>query len=156
MAAVHSPLQFALDNRDDYGDILILNGARSTDDVVYRREMEEWEAIDGVKVVQAVDPGGEDDEWTGEVGMIPDVFKKLNPSSENTIVVICGPPIMLHFMLIALDELNFSLEQIVTTLENKMKCGIGQCGRCNIGRFFVCRDGPVVTAAQLKSMPSDL
>ena len=83
-------------------------------------------------------------------------FKKLNPSPDNTVVVICGPPIMLHFMLIALDELNFELEQIVTTLENKMKCGIGQCGRCNIGRFFVCRDGPVVTAAQLKSMPEDL
>ncbi len=156
MAALHSPLQATLDSRDDYGDILILNGARSTIDIVYRDEMKEWESIAGVKVVQAVDPGGEDDEWTGEVGLIPEIFKKLNPTPDNTIVVICGPPIMLHFMLIALDELNFELEQIVTTLENKMKCGIGQCGRCNIGRFFVCRDGPVVTAAQLKSMPADL
>jgi NAD(P)H-flavin reductase len=156
MAAVHAPLQAALDNRDDYGDILILNGARSSADVVYKSEMKEWETIEGVRVVQAVDPGGEDDEWTGEVGLIPDVFKKLEPPRENTIVVICGPPIMLHFMLIALDELGYSLDQIVTTLENKMKCGIGQCGRCNVGRFFVCRDGPVVTAAQLESMPADL
>lgn len=156
MAALHSPLQAALDKRDNYGDILILNGARSTTDIVYRSEMEDWEAINGVRVVQTVDPGGEDDDWTGEVGLIPEVFKKLDPTSENTIVVICGPPIMLHFMLIALDELGFVPEQIVTTLENKMKCGIGQCGRCNIGRFFVCRDGPVVTAAQLNSMPADL
>lgn len=155
MAALHSPLQAALDDRESFGDILILNGARSTIDVVYRDEMKEWEAIDGVRVVQTVDPGGEDDEWTGEVGLLPDVFKELNPSSENTIVVICGPPIMLHFMLIALDELKFDLEQIVTTLENKMSCGIGLCGRCNVGRFFVCKDGPVVTAAQMKNMPAD-
>ncbi|MDP6667499.1 MAG: FAD/NAD(P)-binding protein, partial [Dehalococcoidia bacterium] len=124
MAALHSPLQAALDDREAYGDILILNGARSTIDVVYRDEMAEWEAIDGVRVVQAVNPGGEDADWKGEVGLIPEVFKKLGATSENTIVVICGPPIMLHFMLIALDELGFVKEQIVTTLENKMKCGI--------------------------------
>jgi NAD(P)H-flavin reductase len=62
---------------------------------------------------------------------------------------------MLHFMLIALEELKFSPQQIVTTLENKMKCGIGKCGRCNVVPFFVCKDGPVVTAAQLQALPSD-
>lgn len=156
MAALHAPLRMALDHRDDFGDILILNGARSVADVVYKEEMKEWEAISGVTVTRAVDPGGETPEWDGEVGLIPDVFERLNPSPDGSIVVTCGPPVMLHFMLVALDKLGFAPEQIVTTLENKMKCGIGQCGRCNVGPFFVCRDGPVITAAQLNALPSDL
>ncbi len=156
MAALHAPLQYALDSRADFGDILILNGARGVSDVVYKEEMKDWEAIDGVRVVQTVDPGGETEEWGGEVGLIPDVFGKLEPSPDGSIVITCGPPIMLHFMLIALDKLGFAPEQVITTLESKMKCGIGQCGRCNVGPFFVCRDGPVVSAAQLKSLPSDL
>ncbi len=156
MAALHAPLQYALDSRADFGDILILNGARGVSDVVYKEEMKEWEAIDGVRVVQTVDPGGETEEWDGEVGLIPDVFGELEPSPDGSIVITCGPPIMLHFMLIALDKLGFAPEQVITTLESKMKCGIGQCGRCNVGPFFVCRDGPVVSAAQLKSLPSDL
>lgn len=156
MAALHAPLQYALDSRADFGDILILNGARGVSDVVYKEEMKEWEAIDGVRVVQTVDPGGETEEWDGHVGLIPDVFSELEPSPDGSIVITCGPPIMLHFMLIALDKLGFAPEQVITTLESKMKCGIGQCGRCNVGPFFVCRDGPVVSAAQLKSLPSDL
>jgi NAD(P)H-flavin reductase len=156
MAALHAPLQLALDNRSDYGEILVLNGARTVADIVYHDEMKEWEAIDGVRVVQTVDPGGEADAWDGEVGLIPDVFKQLAPSPDGSIVITCGPPVMLHFMLIALEELGFSPQQIVTTLENKMKCGIGQCGRCNVGPFFVCKDGPVVTAAQLQALPSDI
>lgn len=156
MAALHAPLQYALDSRADFGDILILNGARGVSDVVYKEEMKDWEAIDGVRVVQTVDPGGETAEWDGQVGLIPDVFSELEPSPDGSIVITCGPPIMLHFMLIALDKLGFAPEQVITTLESKMKCGIGQCGRCNVGPFFVCRDGPVVSAAQLKSLPSDL
>lgn len=156
MAALHAPLQYALDSRADFGDILILNGARGVSDVVYKEEMKDWEAIDGVRVVQTVDPGGETEEWDGQVGLIPDVFSELEPSPDGSIVITCGPPIMLHFMLIALDKLGFAPEQVITTLESKMKCGIGQCGRCNVGPFFVCRDGPVVSAAQLKSLPSDL
>lgn len=156
MAAIHAPLQFALDNRGDFGEILVLNGARTVADVVYKEEMKEWDEMDGVKVVRTVDPGGETPEWDGEVGLIPAVFERLQPSPNGSIVVICGPPIMLHFMLITLETLGFPPEQVVTTLENKMKCGVGQCGRCNVGRIFVCRDGPVVTAAQLRALPSDL
>ncbi|MDP6716019.1 MAG: FAD/NAD(P)-binding protein [SAR202 cluster bacterium] len=156
MAALHAPLQFVLDHRDDYGEILILNGARSVSDVVYKDEMNDWQEIEGVKVVRTVDPGGESPEWDGEVGLIPNVFEQLQPTPDGNVVVTCGPPIMIHFMLITLDKLGFPPEQMVTTLENKMKCGIGQCGRCNVGPLLVCRDGPVVTAAQLKGLPAEI
>ena len=156
MAAVAAPLRFVLDNRADFGDVLVLNGARTVADLVYKAEMREWERIEGVRVVRTVDPGGEAPGWDGEVGLIPDVFERLRPEPDGRIVVVCGPPIMLRFMLVALDRLGFPPEHVVTTLENKMKCGVGLCGRCNVGRFFVCLDGPVITAAKLRSLPADL
>ena len=156
MAAVAAPLRFVLDNRADFGDVLVLNGARTLADLVYKAEMREWERIERVRVVRTVDPGGETPGWDGEVGLIPDVFERLRPEPDGRIVVVCGPPIMLRFMLVALDRLGFPPEHVVTTLENKMKCGVGLCGRCNVGRFFVCLDGPVITAAKLRSLPADL
>jgi sulfhydrogenase subunit gamma (sulfur reductase) len=156
MAAVAAPLRYVLDNREDYGDVLVLNGARTVADLVYKDEAREWEKLPGVTVVRTVDPGGEAPGWDGKVGLIPDVFEQLGAGPDGRVVVVCGPPVMLRFMLAALDRLGYSPEQIVTTLENKMKCGFGQCGRCNVGRFFVCRDGPVLTAAQLASLPPDL
>lgn len=155
MAALRSSIQFALDNRDDYGEILILNGARTVADLVYKDEMKEWENVRGVRVVRTVDPGGETPDWDGEVGLVPNVFERLNPKPDNAIVITCGPPIMIRFMLLSLDKLGFQKEQVYTTLENKMKCGFGKCGRCNVGKVFVCKDGPVFTAAQLAELPSE-
>lgn len=155
MAALHAPLQFALDHRDEFGEIVVLNGARAVADMVYKEEMKEWERATGVRVVRTVDPGGETPDWNGEVGLIPDVFERLRPEPDGRIVITCGPPVMLRFMLMALEKLSFKSEQVITTLENKMKCGIGQCGRCNVGRYLLCRQGPVFTWAQLKELPSD-
>lgn len=153
--ALRAPLQYVLDHRADYGEILVLNGARSVSDLCYQREMPEWAAVPGVRVVRAVDPGGETPEWDGEVGLLPNVFEKLAVPPENRILVTCGPPIMLHYLFLSLTKLGFGPEQVVTTLENKMKCGMGLCGRCNVGRHYVCVDGPVFTWAQLQSMPKD-
>ena len=156
MAALHAPLRYVLDNRDDYGDVVVLNGARGVADLVYTEEMTEWASIRGVQVVRTVDPGGETPEWDGEVGLIPQVFEKLGPQPDDRVVIVCGPPVMLHFMLQSLDRLGFHPEQIVTTLENRMKCGLGHCGRCNVGPFYVCRDGPVITVAELQLLPPEV
>ena len=96
-----------------------------------------------------------EDGWDGRCGFVPAVLKEDAPESENTIAVTCGPPIMIKFVLQALTELGFSPDQIVTTLEMRMKCGIGMCGRCNIGSKYVCRDGPVFTFRQLLEMPRE-
>lgn len=155
MAALRAPLQFVLDHRHDYGEILILNGARTVADLVYKEEMKEWSAFDGVKLVRTVDPGGETPEWDGEVGLVPHVFEKIAPSPNGSIVITCGPPIMIHFMLLTLEKCGYPKERVVTTLENKMKCGFGKCGRCNVGNVYVCKDGPVFTAAQLEHLPKE-
>lgn len=155
MAALRAPLQYVLDHREAFGEVVILNGARSVADLVYTGEMREWAQVDRVRVVRTVDPGGETPEWDGEVGLIPQVFERLALSPAGRVVVVCGPPVMLHFMFLALDKQGFTHDQVVTTMENKMKCGLGLCGRCNIGRIFVCRDGPVFTWAEVRAFPRD-
>jgi NAD(P)H-flavin reductase len=156
MAALRSPLQYVLDHRGEYGEVTLLNGARSAGDLVYGEEMAEWAAAPGVRVVRTVDPGGERPGWDGEVGLIPQVFERLALGPENRVVVVCGPPVMLRFMFAALAARGYAPEQVVTTLENKMKCGLGLCGRCNIGPVLVCKDGPVFTWAQVRDLPQDL
>lgn len=155
MAALRSAMLEVIDRKSEFGDILILNGARSVADVVYKNEMPQWQEVDGVQVVRTVDPGGEDDSWDGEIGLLPNVFESLGLEPENRIVVACGPPIMLHFLFLSLGKIGYEPDQVVTTLENKMKCGIGHCGRCYVGPFSVCRDGPVVTWAELNALPRD-
>ncbi|MCX8012051.1 MAG: hydrogenase, partial [Desulfobacterota bacterium] len=94
--------------------------------------------------------------WEKRVGLVPNVLKEVAPSPENTVAITCGPPIMIKFTLQALSGLKFSDEQVITTLEKRMKCGIGICGRCNIGTKYVCKDGPVFSLSQLKSLPAEL
>jgi sulfhydrogenase subunit gamma (sulfur reductase) len=106
-------------------------------------------------LVTTVDPGGQTPDWKGKVGFVPAVLKELAPSALNCVAVLCGPPIMIKLTLPVLAGLRFAPNDIYTTLENRMKCGVGKCGRCNIGRVYVCKDGPVFTAAQLKELPAE-
>jgi NAD(P)H-flavin reductase len=145
----------ALDTRENFKDIMIIYGARSVADLVYKHELEEWKSRGDVKVLTTVDPGGETPDWKGEVGFVPAVLEKAAPSAENTIALVCGPPIMIKLTLPVLAKLGFTPEQIFSTLENRMKCGVGKCGRCNVGKVFVCKDGPVFTLAQLNTMPPE-
>ena len=155
MAPLRSLLWYCIDTRDDFEDITVVYGARSVRDLVYKPELKEWIAMDGVNTVLTVDPGGEDESWEGEVGFVPTVLEKVNPSSENAVVITCGPPIMIRFVLVSLSKMKFAPEQIITTLEMKMKCGVGKCGRCNIGGKYVCKHGPVFDFAELRELPDE-
>jgi NAD(P)H-flavin reductase len=151
MAPMRSLLNFCLDNRSDYADITTIYGARTPGDLCYTYEYDEW-GTKG-KLYLTVDQG--DDDWKDHVGHVPGYLKELAPKPENTIAITCGPPIMIKFALVELDNLGFTSEQIYTTLEMKMKCGIGKCGRCNIGSKLVCVDGPVFSFAQMKELPPE-
>lgn len=153
MAPLRTLLLYMLDNREDYGKITVIYGARSPLDLCYRYEFEEWRA-EGVDLVLTVDnefPG-----WEERVGFVPTVLSEESPSPLNKVALVCGPPIMIKFVLYSLRELGFEDQQIVTTLEKRMKCGIGICGRCNIGSKYVCVDGPVFTCEQLREMVTEL
>ena len=144
-----------LDLRDKFGDITVVYGARTEADLVYKQELKEWQERSDVRLVKTVDPGGNGPTWDGSVGFVPTILGEAAPSAENTIALVCGPPIMIKFTLPVLEKLGFTDEQVYTTLENRMKCGLGKCGRCNVGNVYVCKDGPVFTAKQLKAMPME-
>jgi sulfhydrogenase subunit gamma (sulfur reductase) len=144
-----------LDLRDNFKDITIIYGARSVKDLVYKHELDDWKMRKDVRLITTVDPGGESPDWHGEVGFVPTIVEKASPSSENTVAIVCGPPVMIKFTFPVLAKLGFTDENIYTTLENRMKCGFGKCGRCNVGKYYVCKDGPVFTLAQLKDLPDE-
>lgn len=154
MAPLRTLLLFMLDNRDDYGKITLLYGARSPLDMAYQYELQDWLNREDLDTHLTID--AEFEGWEHDVGLIPNVLLDIAPNSENSVAITCGPPIMIKFTLQALEKLGFKDEQIVTTLEKKMKCGVGICGRCNIGTSYVCKDGPVYTGAQLKQLPNEL
>ncbi len=155
LAPLRSLLWNCIDRRDEFRDITLVYGARSVADLVYKRELDEWAAMEDLATVLTVDPGGEDASWTGEVGFVPTVLEKLAPSPLNTTVITCGPPIMIKFVLLSLANMRFEPAQIITTLEMKMKCGLGKCGRCNIGPAYVCKHGPVFSYAELQGLPEE-
>jgi NAD(P)H-flavin reductase len=152
MAPLRTLLLTMLDRRDDFGNISVVYGARTPEDLCYTYEFEQWRS-QGADLTLTIDQ--EAPNWEGKVGFVPTVLAEEAPSPHNTVAVTCGPPIMIRFVLKGLKELEFEDEQIITTLEKRMKCGIGLCGRCNIGTHYVCVDGPVFTNAQLKSLPQE-
>jgi sulfhydrogenase subunit gamma (sulfur reductase) len=154
MAPLRTLLLYMLDNRKDYGAITLLYGARSPQDLCYQEEVKEWASRKDMELILTVDR--EFPDWDKRVGLVPNVLKELAPDPKGKIAITCGPPIMIRFTLQALAELGYKDEQVITTLEKKMKCGIGLCGRCNIGTSYVCVDGPVYSLAQLKKLPPEL
>ena len=155
LAPVRCVVWNVLDRRAEFGAVTIVYGARSVGDLVYKRELEEWAARDDVTLVTTVDPGGDTPDWTGKVGFVTPIVEEAAPSAQNAVAVLCGPPIVVKLTLPVLETLGFAPDAVYTTLENRMKCGVGKCGRCNIGPVYVCKDGPVFTAAQLQALPAE-
>lgn len=153
---LRATIRFMLDEtkRSLYKNITVIYGARSPGELIYKEELAEWEKRDNIEVHITVDKG--DDTWKGREGFVPAVLSEVAPSSKNAVAIVCGPPIMLKFTFNPLLELGFSPENIITSLERKMSCGIGKCGRCNIGSKYVCKDGPVFTYAEVQELPEGI
>jgi sulfhydrogenase subunit gamma (sulfur reductase) len=139
--------------RKDYKAITVIYGNRDSGEVLYRDILEQWKKRDDIKMVLTIDR--EEKGWTEKVGFVAPVVKEVGPSPNNSVAVVCGPPIMIKTTIAVLEELQFAPEQILNSLEMRMKCGIGKCGRCNIGNKYVCIDGPVFSLAELKKLQSE-
>ncbi|MDN5346789.1 MAG: hypothetical protein PWP65_353 [Clostridia bacterium] len=154
LAPVRSLINYCAEHREQFGHMWIIYGARSPADLCFKEDLfQNWPRVPNCRVDVTVDKG--DENWTGPEGFVPAFVEKLNPSPKGKIAVTCGPPIMIKFVLQSLEKLGFQDDQIITTLEMRMKCGIGKCGRCNLGSRYVCLDGPVFTLAQLKQLPNE-
>ncbi len=152
---LRSTIQYILHeaNRAEFGNLILIYGARSPGELLYKDELKEWETREDIETHITVDKG--DENWKGQEGFVPTILEQVAPSPNNAIVLVCGPPIMLKFTLPVLTKLGFGNSEIVTSLEMRMKCGIGLCGRCNIGSKYVCRDGPVFTYEQIQALPAE-
>ena len=180
-APVRSVLNYVMDNRDKFGNSIVISGARTISDICFKDELFELEKRDDVETMLSIDwkfgkegmmdqeaeegwykidmkdPGNTQypDGTTRFTGFVPQIVLVRKPSPENTIALTCGPPIMIKFVVENLLKLGFTPDQIYTTLEMRMKCGIGKCGRCNIGNLYVCKDGPVFTHKQLMEVEGE-
>lgn len=151
LAPVWPIVTTALARRGDFKDISVFYGARSSRDIMYRDDLEK---IRGQATVNlSIDKA--EDGWKEFVGFVPSNVLDKKPSPDNTVAIVCGPPIMIKFVIQNLQQLGFKDEQIYTTIENKMKCGLGKCGRCNVGTDYVCVKGPVYSWAELKKLPQE-
>ena len=153
IAPLRCVINYCRHYKDRYGKIDVVYGARSVEDIVYYDEItNDWAKDPNVNVYITIDRN--QPEWKGHVGFVPNYVKELKFSNNKT-VVLCGPPIMIKLTLKSLEELGFDKTQIYTTMELKMKCGIGKCGRCNIGNKYVCKDGPVFRYDELSELPNE-
>lgn len=153
-AALKATIEYTLDHRADYAGISILYGATAPQNFTYQYDILEWQKRSDIDLRLTIDR--ECDGWQCDVGLVPAVLERMAPSPENTIAITCGPPIMIKFALLSFKKLGFTPEQTYTTLEKRMKCGIGICGRCNVGPKYVCVDGPVFSLAELNELPDEL
>jgi len=144
---------YMLEQRDNFKDITVIYGVRTPGMFLYKEELTEWKKRKDVNVYLTVDK--EFPDWDGYVGFVPQVTEKISPSPLDAYVVMCGPPLMIKFTIPVLMKLGFKPEQVYTSLERRMKCGIGKCGRCNIGPYYVCKDGPVFSLSQLEGLPHE-
>ena len=140
-------------NRDKFKDLTVIYGARNPGELIYTYDLKAWEKRGDLSLNVTIDRAVLG--WTGQVGFVPAVLKEVAPSSHNATLIVCGPPIMIKFTMPVINELGFSPEDVFLSLEMRMKCGIGKCGRCNVGNKFVCKDGPVFAYEELRMMPEE-
>ncbi len=149
---LRSCIIYAIHYREMYGRVQIFYGSKVPKDLMYRDNLKQWEKSAGVECYLTVDRG--DAQWQGNVGVVGSLFKKSGVTMpvENTVVFVCGPPIMFRFVIKDLRSMGFEDSSIVSTLERYMKCGVGKCGHCCIGLAYVCLDGPVFTFDQIQKL----
>jgi len=152
---LRSSIVYMLANREKFKEIHVIYGARTPGMLLYVDELKEWEKRDDIHMHITVD-ATDDPDWKYNTGFVPTITdQKAPPATTDTYAIVCGPPIMIKFTQPVLDKLKYKHDHIIMSLENRMKCGIGICGHCNIGRHLVCKDGPVFTLDQLNKMPKE-
>jgi sulfhydrogenase subunit gamma (sulfur reductase) len=154
LAPLRSLINQVLDERDDFGRVIILYGAKRPAELLFRDELDQWAARDDVEFHVTVDRAEGD--WDGNVGVITTLFPKVSIDPHETIAVTCGPPIMYRFVLMEMLGKGIPENHIYLSLERRMKCGVGKCGHCQINHIYCCQSGPVFSYDQIKNVPEAL
>lgn len=148
LAPLRPVLYRLLAQRERYGRIALLYGTRTPEDIIYRDELEEWRGRLDLNVQVTVDRAGS--EWRGNVGAVTTLLDRAEFDPTNTVAMFCGPELMMRFTILALMKRGLRAEQMYLSMERNMKCGLGLCGHCQLGPFFICKDGPVFPFDRVK------
>ncbi|MBW1740544.1 MAG: FAD/NAD(P)-binding protein [Deltaproteobacteria bacterium] len=152
LAPLRSLIQYVLSKRSQFGGVTILYGARTPQDIVFKDDLAAWDKEEDVQVTTTV--YRDNPTWKGEVGPVTRLLEKATISPSNTKAIICGHPAIISYVVFDLLKMGFAEEDIITTLERNMKCGVGKCGHCSIGSKFTCMHGPVFTYREIKTFPT--
>jgi sulfite reductase subunit B len=147
---IKSVIEYIHCNRNDFGKLWLLYGARDPNDIVFKEELEKWKNEEDFEILLTVD--NPTPEWKGHVGVVTTLFDEIKITNKNTVGFVCGPPVMMKFVTQKFQQLGFGDDQIYLSMERLMKCGFGKCGHCNIGKKYVCIDGPVFRYDELKGL----
>ncbi len=151
LAPLRALLNALFHDINKYKRVSIKYGARNPSELCFRRQYEEWQKLPGVDITVTVDSG--DGKWNGHIGLVTELLDDLDINLNNAYAVTCGPEIMLKFVTLKLLSVGFKPEQIYLSMNRKMSCGMGLCGRCNIGPYYLCKDGPDMNYAKIQHYP---
>ncbi len=154
LVPMRSMINYVIDNRDQFGKLIICYGSKSDQDLLFTDELAQWDKDPSIDYQVTVDQGS--DSWQGNTGVITTLIPGLDLDLPNTVCCICGPPVMYRFVLLSLKSKGLSEENIYMSLERRMKCGVGKCGHCQINHSYVCQDGPVYHYPDIKSLQEAL
>ena len=154
LVPMRSMINYVIDNRDDFGKLIICYGSKSDQDLLFADELKQWADDPAIDYHVTVDQGSE--AWKGNIGVITTLIPGLDLDLPNTVCCICGPPVMYRFVLLALKSKGLLEDNIYMSLERRMKCGVGKCGHCQINHSYVCQDGPVYHYPDIKSLQEAL
>jgi len=150
LAPLRSLINYVFDNRTNYGDVKILYGSRNSGELVFTEELDRWSGMSETEVLVTVDRG--DEHWQGNVGLVTTLIPRIKLTPESYSAFVCGPPVMIPFVIKDLLKLGFREDKIISTLENYMKCGVGKCGHCLLGGKYICMEGPVFKYNEMKDL----
>lgn len=150
VAPIRPILYYILANRNEYGKVTLLYGERTPGDLIYRGQIEQWRGRFDLDIDVTVDSAREG--WLGHVGVVTTLIPRIQLDPRNTMAMLCGPEIMMHYTILELQKRGLQNDQIYISMERNMKCGIGFCGHCQLGPKFVCKDGPVFLFSEMKDL----
>ncbi|KXA97718.1 oxidoreductase [candidate division MSBL1 archaeon SCGC-AAA259I14] len=150
LAPLRSFINYVLSKKEDYGVTTVLYGCKNPLQRIFTSELERWKELKALDCIETVDRCPVDIDWEGEVGVITKLIPRVDLDPETSYAIVCGPPVMYKFVMQELDKKNLPDDHRFLSLERRMRCGIGECGHCQIGEYYVCRDGPVFNYADIK------
>lgn len=150
LCPTRSMIRYILDRRSDFKDFTLFFGAKAPSELLFEEDLANWRCSTDVNYHETVDKP--DDAWKGNVGVITNLFKKTDKITPDTVVIVCGPPIMYKFVMMELRKIGIPTSNVYVDLERRMKCGVGKCGHCQINDKYVCMDGPVFRFSDIENL----